>query len=233
MNLKIKGKNAVVTGGSKGIGKSIALDLIEEGVNVTVISRSDIDFDAKHIKCDLMKEIPDISDLDVDILINNIGGNYGIRRSHSTPEEWKDMYKFNLGITLEINEQVIPHMRKQKWGRIVNMSSFSSTGSGGSTDSYAAIKSALNIYTVKLAKYLAEDGIVVSAVSPSGVIFKDNGWDRFKQRDFDGFNAYIDEFMPIGRLGVPEDISPIVLFLCSDLARFCVGTIIQATGGAR
>ena len=231
MNLGIEGKKALVTGASKGLGKSVALLLIDEGVDVIAISRSEIDYDATHIKCDLNKKIPDLKNYGIDIIVNNLGGDVSIRNPICTIDEWYRQFRFNLGINIMINNQLIPRMQKNKWGRIVNISSLSSTGSGKASDSYASIKSALNTYTVKLGKELAKYGIVVSAVMPSGFIYSGNGWDEFRKTRKCEYDNYINEKMPIRRLGTPEEIAPIVTFLCSQQASYCIGTIVPATGG--
>lgn len=231
MNLGIKGKRALVTGASKGLGKAIALSLIDEGVEVISISRSPIDYKAIHIKCDLNEQVPDLKNYKIDIIVNNLGGDVTVRNPICTIDEWYKQFHFNLGIDIILNNQLIPYMQKQKWGRIVNISSLSSTGSGKASDSYASIKSALNTYTIKLGKELAKYGIVVSSVMPSGMIYAGNGWDEFKKNRQHEYMNYIREKMPIGRVGTPEEIASVVTFLCSQQASYCIGTIVPVTGG--
>jgi 3-oxoacyl-[acyl-carrier protein] reductase len=227
MNLDLKGKTAFVTGGSKGLGKSIAQILIEEGVSVTVASRSKPNYKVRHIECNLLDYKPL---MEYDILINNVGGDLNLSSPICNIEEWERLYKFNLEIPIALINDAIPYMKEKKWGRIINISSLSATGSGKSSDAYASIKSALNMYTVKLAKELYKDGIVVSGIMPSGFIYDGNQWDKFREQMPTLYNEYL-ETLPTGRLAKPEEIANLVAFLCSDKAYYLGGSIIKVSGG--
>ncbi|MEK6913335.1 MAG: SDR family oxidoreductase [Nanoarchaeota archaeon] len=250
MNLNITGKRAIVTGAGRGIGREIALSLAKEGVKIAIISRTEkelnetlkkigglenghyavcIDLTEDGSPKRVFEEIKEKFGIP-NILINNLGGTLDIQDPFCSIEEWRNIYRLNLEIAIEFNNLVIPEMKKNKWGRIINISSISGSENQGPVP-YCAVKSALNAYTRSMGRILSPDGIIMAAVSP-GVIFTEGGyWDITTQKDPEYVRKYMEERMAIKRFGKPEEISSIVAFLCSEQASFCVGSVFVVDGG--
>ncbi len=250
MELGIKGKCALITGASRGLGMAIATSLAEEGVKVAVVAR---DNDALSsvvkkvggnksghfgISLDLMTEdAPKILKEKLiekfgypEIIVHNLGGTLSIKNALSSIEEYQNVWKFNLGIAVELNRLFIPYMQERKWGRIVHISSSSAVMVDASLP-YSSAKAALNAYVKGLAREVAKTGIIVSAVMPGPFISEGGHWDFISKNFPEKFQKFVSERMPMKRLATPEEISGIVTFLCSEKASFCVGTIIPVDGG--
>ena len=244
MDLLINGKIALVTGGCSGIGLAVAKSLAGEGVKVCVTSRSE-----KKVKeaLDALNEICEndhlgiVSDISlegepevvfsqvmqkhgrVDILINNVGDTLDILDPFCPLEDWNRLFKLIMGVAIELNNLVIPVMRANKWGRIVNITAGASMENSGPVP-YCSFKAAFTAYTRSMARVLALEGnnTVMTAVLP-GVVITEDGPEHAEK--------YLEDRTVLKRFGVPEEISPIVTLLASDLASFCIGSIIPVEGG--
>jgi 3-oxoacyl-[acyl-carrier protein] reductase len=244
---ELKGKVAIVTGASHGIGKGIAERLAEAGAEI-IIADLDItkakktakeltkkDKKSLAIQVDVSKEKP-VNFLikkslekfgKVDILINNAGIMYRTRLKDLSLEEWEKTLKVNLTGPFLLIKALLPVMKKNGYGRIVNISS--SAGRSVSTLGgvhYTASKAGLLGLTRAAAKELASFGITVNAVCP-GLI--DTQMVR-KTATRAELKAFINSF-PIQRLGFPEEIGDLVVFLCSDRASYITGASIDINGG--
>jgi NAD(P)-dependent dehydrogenase (short-subunit alcohol dehydrogenase family) len=246
-NPLLKGKIAIVTGGGRGIGKAIARKLIEAGALVVI---GDIDATLAHqtaseltctssfceaIYVDVCDEQSVASLVNstlhrwdrVDILVNNAGILFRTRFPDITLEEWTRTIDVNLTGPFLCTRAVFPQMKKQKTGRIVNMSS--SAGRSVSTLGgvhYTASKAGLLGLTRATAKELAVWGITVNAICP-GLI--DTAMARTTTTEAE-LAAYITSF-PIRRLGLPGEIGDLVVFLCSDHAAYITGASFDINGG--
>lgn len=250
MQLGLTGKRALVTGAGRGLGRSIALGLAQEGALVAVVSRTGSDLStlvaqmgglsAGHysISCDLMSEGVPAQLLkevlvrfgSLDIVVHNLGGTLDIQDSFCTVEEWRRVWRFNLEIAIEMNRIIIPAMQARKWGRVVHISSIAAI-SGGSSIPYAAVKAALNTYVRGLGCRVAPDGVVVSAVMPGAIRTKGGYWDTLCQNNPEYAKKYLTEKVAIKRFGASEEISNFVVFLCSECASFFTGAVIPIDGG--
>ena len=243
----LKDKIAIVTGGGRGIGKAIARKLIEAGAHVSI---GDIDVTLAHqtaleltrasstcqaIYVDVCDEQSVASLVNstlhkwdrVDILVNNAGILFRTRFPDIKLEEWTRTMDVNLTGPFLCTQAVLPHLKKQKSGRIVNMSS--SAGRSVSTlggAHYTASKAGLLGLTRATAKELATWGITVNAICP-GLI--DTAMARTTTTETE-LTAYINSF-PIRRLGLPEEIGDLVVFLCSDRAAYITGASFDINGG--
>lgn len=207
MNLELNGKRALVTGGSKGIGKSIADLLKKEGVEVTILSRTE------GLKIDVLTD--DLSQIprDFDILINNVGGGgtWGSEEYESF-NEWDEVYKKNAGIATEITMKVLPYMREKKWGRVITISSMYGKESGGKPWFVMAKAAEIALMKSLAGKY---NGITFNTVAPGYInVGKDFG-----------------NISEKAKIGSPEDVANIVVFLCSEKAKFINGSCISVDGG--
>jgi len=248
MELKIKNRKALITGASKGLGRAIVSVLAQEGVDVAFVARSKNDiqsleqeltaFNILHsgIVLDLLPEnsVQTLISLlekagwtEFDILIHNVGGTLDINDPFCPIQDWRKVWRLNLEVAIELNRHYIPQMQSKKWGRIINISSISSMENHGPIP-YCSVKAAMNAYTRSLGRFLAKDGIIVSAILPGAVWTKGGYWDNVSPEHLEN---YLKERMAIGRLGQPEEIANAVAFFCSEHASFCVGSIVPIDGG--
>jgi NAD(P)-dependent dehydrogenase (short-subunit alcohol dehydrogenase family) len=247
MDLGITGKKALVTGGGRGLGRSIAACLAQEGVQVAVVSRSQKDmesFVSEHgsehagLVYDLMPEgnpakmVEELYDQigKPDLIVHNVGGNLDITDPYCSVEEWRKVYRFNLEIAVELNVLLVPHLQKQKWGRVVHISSIAALENQG-TVPYCAMKTALNSYVRSFGRYVSPDGVSISAVLPGAVFTEGGYWDMTSQDRPEHVEKYLSERMAIHRFGEPDEIGKIVTFLCSEHASFIVGSALTVDGG--
>ena len=214
----LKGKHAVVTGGSKGIGAAIVEALSREGCMVSNWSRSfGVDVMNRGILDDAMEETRP-----PDILINNVGGGgrWGRPYPEVTDEKvWSDVYRKNAETAIHLTMWAIPHMRQRKWGRVVTITSILGGADGNGRPWFVMAKAAQTALMKSLASqsYLAQDGITFNSVAP-GLIDV-------------GKPGLGNEELPLGRMGTPEEVANVVAFLCSPLASLVNGANIVVDGG--
>ncbi len=221
--MSLEGKYALVTGGSRGIGKAIVDELKSKGVIVTYTSTKDVDFsDDKSVD----KYIDKIKDLQFDILVNNAGICINNDISDITYEDFDKVQKVNLYGPFKITQAVCKSMKKKGYGRIVNISSIKGTGSSERRLSYTTSKSGLNGMTRTMAMDLAPYGILVNSISP-GFTNTELTDSMLTQDDKD----YLTERIPMGRFGEVEDIAKLVRFFVSEENAFVTGQDIIVDGG--
>lgn len=250
MELGIKGKLALVTAGSRGIGAAVAIGLAKEGVKVAIVARGKNDVnnllnkiggrEKGHlgVNLDLTDEKGPTRLVRIlrdefgmpSIIVHNLGGDLNIKDPFCPISEWRRIYRLNFEVAVELNTKLVPHMQKQKWGRVVHNSSIAAMENQGPV-TYCAVKAALTAYTRSFGGVVAPDGVVVSTVLP-GAVFTENGyWDMMSKKDPRHVKKFLSERQRIGRFGRPEEIADFVLFLCSDRASFNTGSIIPIDGG--
>ncbi|GAA0753113.1 SDR family NAD(P)-dependent oxidoreductase [Psychroflexus lacisalsi] len=245
MDLQIKGKNAVITGGSKGIGRSIALHLAEEGVNVAICARgkdalkkTEKELLKKGVKVIALKcDIGNTKQLDtfldkvkdqfgnIDILVNNVsalslGDDY---------RDWETSINVDLLGSVKATRKVIPWMLDAGQGSIL----FISSGSGleaGSPPAYAAVKAALISYSKTMAIQLAPKNIRVNTLAPGSVEFPDGLWELTKTQNPPFYNKILNT-IPSGRLGKPDEVGKVATFIVSPCASWVTGTCLAVDGG--
>lgn len=232
MNLQLKGKNAIITGGSKGIGKSIASNLADEGVNVAICARGKEAL--KKTKKELLKkgvkvmamtcDVGDTEQLNtfldqvkkqfgsVDILINNVSAlSLG-----DDDSDWETSITVDLLGSVKASRKVIPWMLQAGSGNIL----FISSGSGleaGSPPAYAAVKAALISYSKTIAIQLAPENIRVNTLTPGSVEFPDGLWELTKTQNPTLYDWALNS-IPSGRMGTPDEIGKVATFIVSPCA---------------
>lgn len=250
MSLKLKGKVALVTGASKGIGSSIAKHLAAAGAAVAVnyaSSREGADKTAKEIIADggkaftIQGNISNPKDVTrifeetkkafgpIDIVVNNAGVFKFFPLEDVTAEELYTQFDINVLGLLLISKEAVKHF-PEEGGTIINISSVSSTGPLANSSVYAATKGAVDTLTRALAVELAPKNIRVNAIAPGPIEtegFIDLGI-KGSDMEQDMINA-----TPLGRLGQPEDIARVAVFLASDESAWVTGEKITASGGLR
>lgn len=252
MDLGLKGKNAAVTGSSQGIGNAIANSLADEGCNVAISARNQdrldqavAELEAKGVKavgivCDLSSEAGCKKFIDeaaaalggLDILVNNVGGSAGSRKfMESTNEEWLETFDLNVHVAVRMTRLAVPHMRGRPGAAVVHISSISGwTEQLAGCGQYGSSKSALIFLTEIMALELATDGIRVNAVSPGSIIWEGGSWDQARQTQTEAFTAYERDGFPMGRLGHPEEVADVIVFLASSRSNWINGRNIPVDG---
>jgi 3-oxoacyl-[acyl-carrier protein] reductase len=246
---KLKGKVAVVTGASKGIGAAIAKQLAADGASV-VVNYSTSREGAEKVVTEITEaggkaiavggSVAKQSEIDslfaatqkaygkVDILVNNAGVYSFASLEDVTGEEYKRLYDTNVLGLLLTTKAALPHF-PAAGGSVINISSVVSSLAPASTSLYASTKGAVDTITKSLAKELGPRGIRVNAINPGLVITEGTHSAGIAGSDFE---AGAIASTPLGRAGQPEDIAPPVAFLASDDSRWITGETIFVSGGA-
>jgi Dehydrogenases with different specificities (related to short-chain alcohol dehydrogenases) len=252
----LKDQVAVVTGGAKGMGRSISVKFAEEGASVVI---ADIDLTGAQkvagqiissggkaiaVKTDITNKVQIQEMVDsainqfgkIDILINNAGGVPGTdgRGDSETivDEEWDRIMELNLKGTLNVTLAILPHMKQRNFGKIVNFSSMGAFNCLVPVLHYHASKGAIESLTTNLAFELAPQNIHVNTIVPGPIVtpFWDELMPPSPEREA-FFNALCHKEVPLGRMGTPEDIAGVALFLASPLSDYVTGQKIYVGGG--
>ncbi len=249
MDLGIRGRVALVTGGSAGIGEAIALSLAAEGVSLAVAARRKDKLesvaaraktlgatDARAFEVDLTdsKSIGKLVDAvagafgSIDILVLNGGGPKPGVYSKMTLEEWDAGYRGVLRSMIELTNLVLPGMAAKQWGRIVALTSTSVKQPIPNLTLSNAFRTALVSALKTLSFEVAKDGITVNSIATGRV-----NTDRLRQLypDQGSMETAAAAEVPIGRVATPEEFAPLVTFLCSEAARYVTGQTIAIDGG--
>jgi len=255
MDLGLKGKYALVTGGSHGIGLAAAQALAAEGCHVAICSR-----DPKHLSLALktlrkprLKPQAIYADvlvpgdiekvtrtLDktwgrIDILINNVGGGgrWGSESVEETPEKvWKEVYDKNAMAAVRFTRWALPYMRRQKWGRVVTVASVHGKEGGGRPWFNMAKAAEISLMkSLALKPELVRAGITFNSVAPGAIMIPDTGWHREFKKNPAAFQKKVLRDFPLGRLGKPEEVAAILVLLCSKSASLLNGACVTADGG--
>jgi len=250
MKLNITGKNALITGGCNGIGRSISLALAKEGVNLIVTTRDkskvknfvkeissfkinleiiEVDFHKKNWKMNFKKKIEKKK---LHILVNNAGHTCDITDPYCDIKDWNKVIGLNFLTPVEICNMAIPQMKKNNWGRIVNITSCAGLENSGPV-TYCVSKAQLTAYSRTMGRILAteNENIVMSAIFPGVVATKGGHWEKKQKKDPEHVKKYLENRTPMKRFGLEEEIANVVTFYCSELASFSHGAIVPVDGG--
>lgn len=245
--MTLEGRVALVTGAGRGIGKAIALAFAGEKTHVVIndiCPKDELEKVAGEISALGVKSMAILADVSqseqvkemigqvektfqrLDVMVNNAGI---IRRGTIetvTEEDWDQVIRVNLKGTFNCCKAVFPIMKRQRMGKIINVSSIAGKmGDIASAPGYGPSKAAIDALTKTLARELAQYGINVNAVAPHAIETEMSAqWSEEKRKS-------ITEAIPLKRLGTPEDVAHAVLFLASDKANFITGEILDVNGG--
>ncbi len=252
MDLGIKGKRALVTGGSRGLGRQSALALANEGVDIAICARGKERLDAtvEEISdtgvnsvgyaldmgdADAPAQVVDQMKADMgepDIVVNNVGGSMGTSDViNSSVEDFAMVTDLNLFSAIRLIKLTLPGMQERGWGRIINISSIYGREAGG-TAPYMVAKAGMIALSKHAALSSAPTGVTVNSVAPGSILFPGGSWERFREVNSQDF---VDEFvarnLPMGKFGWPEPVGATVAFLASKHADLITGACINVDGG--
>lgn len=242
----LENKVAIVTGASRGIGKSVALTLAKNGASLVIHGTNsgllnELASQVKELGQKCVVKTGDSANPDtaievvkaaienfgrIDILVNNAGINMRSSTLEMTLDDWKRVLDVNLNGTLYFCKAVLPHMIEKNYGKIVNVSSTTAkTAHKNAAPSYGASKAAVNYLTMHLALEMATHNIYVNAVCPGPVeTDMSNQWNE-------EYRQAVTKRIPLNKLGTPQNVGDSVLFLASSMSDYITGETININGG--
>jgi 3-oxoacyl-[acyl-carrier protein] reductase len=249
MDLGLRGKVALVTGGSRGIGKAIAVGLAQEGCHVSICGRTAATLAEAGREIGRYGPEPatvqaDLTDPSgagrvvsatverfgrIDVLVNNVGGSRWGELEALSEDDWRQVYDLNFFSTLRMARLVVPTMKRQGGGRIINIASIWGRESGGAM-TYNTSKAAVISLSKAMARELAPHGILVNSVAPGSILFPGGSWDRRQRENPAAIEQFVKHELPLGRFGRPEEVAAVVVFLASERASLVSGACITVDG---
>lgn len=245
----VREKCAVVTGGTKGLGRAMATCLMENGCDVMLVSRSTAEaqgmvelakklgvrcflYSVDVTKDEAPKAVAEEAEKQmgrVDILINAAGMNRPKMLADMDDENWDQILDLNLRATFRVTREIVGVMRKHQYGKIINISSMKSVlgVSDAGYTAYCASKGAINMLTKQIACEVAADGITVNAIAPTFIKTAINA----HQLEDPVFYKSLTDRIPVGRIGEFRDLMGLLLLLSSDASQFITGQIYLLDGG--
>lgn len=239
-------KVAFITGGTRGIGRQIAITLANSGYDIAVNYRTEnedltitkTEIEKCNVKClPVQGDVSSFEDSEnmtkqvieqlgrIDVLVNNAGITKDTLLMRMKKEDFEDVLQVNLVGTFNVTKSVIPYMMKQKEGRIINLSSVVGISGNAGQANYAASKAGIIGFTKSLAKEVGSRNILVNAVAP--------GFIETQMTDVlkDEIKEEIKKTIPLKRMGTVEDVANVVKFLASEESSYITGQVIQVDGG--
>lgn len=259
ISFDFSGKNVLITGGTKGIGRAIAENFLVANANVAVCARNkesyhqlktaypnsklillQADASKEEDVCDALKKVIDIYG-SLDILINNVGGAIKFGNfSQLSSQDWMKAFKLNVMSMVYFSKHAIPYLKQSQSPKIVNISSISGVEPGAYNPHYTSTKASTINYSKYLGNFLAPDGILVNCVCP-GTVETDSMEHAIEQiakeqnlsKEVLKVKLMEEEIkkIPLKKLGQGKDIASFVLFLASDLVRWVTGSCFHINGG--
>ncbi|HVG85584.1 MAG TPA: SDR family oxidoreductase [Vicinamibacterales bacterium] len=251
MDLELKGKVAVITGGSRGLGLATAQALAGEGCTVVLgarhlegLTRAAEQIGSRWrgpkvvpVTCDVstpagvdhLIETAVVECGGIDILVNNVGIGRGGTLEQTTDADWREAFDSTLFPAIRCSQLTAPHMRQRGGGVIVIISSIYGREAGGRM-TYNVVKAAEISLTKAMAQQLARDQIRVVGVAPGSILFEGGSWWKRQQEDPRGITEFIARELPFGRFGSAQEVGNVVAFLASPKASWVSGTTVVVDG---
>lgn len=246
MQIDLKGRRAVVTGGSRGIGYATVLALADAGASVSTCARHLAPLEqvrqelagtgaTVHVAtCDLAEAssiegyVAEAAEAlgGIDILVNNVTG----QSSGNSEADWRRVFEIDLMGTVRTTGAAVPYLRSSGCSSVINIASRTAFRASPDSQAYGAVKAALMQLTTSQALQLAPGGIRVNCVAPGSTESPGGWWEKAKVEHPDLYERTRASF-PFGRFGRPEDVAGVIVFLASPLGRWITGQTILADGG--
>ncbi|MEA3274944.1 MAG: SDR family NAD(P)-dependent oxidoreductase, partial [Pseudomonadota bacterium] len=252
MDLGLTGKVAMVTGASRGLGRYIALQLAEEGCDLAICARSAATLgdtaeeiralgrrvEARALDVTVKGAAEEMVDAtieslgQVDILVNNVGGNRRGQVHETSDADWEEIMDLNFNSHLRFSRAVVPQMLAREEGVILFISSIFGREAGGKGLAiYNTTKTALISLAKIMSLELAGQGIRVNSIAPGSIRFPGGSWDKRCVEDPQGMAEFIRQNLPLGRFGSAEELADVVTFLASPRASLVTGSCFNVDGG--
>jgi|TARA_Y100000294_G_scaffold176958_1_gene200860 3-oxoacyl-[acyl-carrier protein] reductase len=253
MDLGIKNKRVLISGASNGIGKELAFQFAKEGCKLTLIARNKLKLKSITKKIGGKKKghhffdvnlLPTGSGTEIskkilkklgahEIIVHCVGGGLGVDDPFAKYTDWLKVWRFNVGIAIEINNIFVKALMKKKWGRVIHISSILATHGEAHTNkvAYASSKAYLNSYLKGLSQLIAHKKIIFSGVMPGPLLTKGKFWEQQSKKNPSKVKKYLENNFAIRRFGKENEICPFILLLASKHASYASGTIIPIDGG--
>lgn len=246
MNLELEGKIALVTGSSAGIGLAIARTLAAEGATVNLNGRDEHRLAAaaaaipRATACAGDVRVPEACQEVVrnviarhgriDILVCNVGSGASVPPGQETPQEWRRVLDLNLHTTTQMVWAATDALTLSQ-GCVVCISSICGIEALGCPVAYASAKAALESYVRNVSRPLGHRGVRINSVAPGNILFPGSVWERKLGENRAAVESMLEQEVPLGRLGRPEDVANLVAYLASPAAAFITGTTCVVDGG--
>lgn len=250
MDLQLAGKIAVVVGASRGIGFAIASALGREGCRVALLARGaqalaqaarrlqEEGVEALAVAADATDATQMRQALEtvqarfggIDVLVYNAGGAGGGGLFETSDDDWRAAFELNALAAARAVRLAVPYMKARGGGAVALIASIWGRESGGRV-AYNAAKAAEISIAKQLARELIRQGIRVNCVAPGSILFPGGSWDRRQKADPEGIRRFVEQEIPAGRFGTPEEVADVVTFLVSPRARWVVGACLPVDGG--
>jgi 3-oxoacyl-[acyl-carrier protein] reductase len=251
VRLGLEGRRGLVTGGSKGLGEAIARELVSEGARVAICSRNEqeVTVTAEEVGAEY-SQAADVTDPEqvrdlvartaealggIDFLVNNAGGAHPGTFETLSDEDWVADLDVKLFSLIRCSREVLPHLRAAGGGRIINIGAVYSRYPDPTFFATSVNRAAGNSFTKTLALDVAKDNILVNGVNIGFVITPQ--WENIRRRRApestpeEFFDRFAAQEVPLGRFGLPDEVSGLVAFLLSDRATYITGASIDVAGG--
>ena len=249
MDLGLQGKCALVTGGSRGIGRAIALALAGEGCSVGICARGEEGLkraleEIEERGVNSFGRVADVRSREeverfvtdgaealggIDILVNNVGGASGGGLLESSDQDWMETFEVNLFHAVRTTRAVLPHMQQRGGGAVVTIASISGWKPAPRAQ-YGCAKAAEIFLAGGLALELAEANVRVNTGAPGSIMFPGGGWERFREENPERYGQFESRELPAGRLGTAEEVADVVAFVVSERAHWVNGAMIPVDG---
>jgi NAD(P)-dependent dehydrogenase (short-subunit alcohol dehydrogenase family) len=255
MTLGLEGRKAIVTGGSKGLGRAIAQGLAKAGCHVAICARNEDEVqlagkELQEVAPTVFARTADVTDPEqvrdfiaqaaealggIDILVNNAGRARPGTFATLTDQDWKEDLDVKLFSMIRCSREVLPHMRAAGGGRIININAVQAKSPDPKFFATSVNRAACLAFTKTLSIELAPDNILVNGVNVGFI--ETPQWENIHQRRApdlsreEFFEKMAGDEIPLGRFGQPQEVSPLVTFLASDMAGYITGASIDVAGG--